>query len=253
MLGSDSTAKRPQRSRRRLLLWFGAVLFLGGAAILSIGLFSQVDDGSSGSAETTSGTAPVIRTHTAPTPTVTDEAPPSPTATPPRVQDTAYRMIIDRIDVDAPVYTYGLDENSVPVVPTGTDAADVVAWYDFSAQPGTGNNAVFAAHVTWFGKAVFWELEKLEIGDTVRLEAEDGTELVYTVEDNFLVDPSLAESLEVMSSTPTDTVTLITCGGSFVDTGDPVFGGEYSDRRVVRAQLESMEVVGTTEVHAGGS
>ena len=47
-------------------------------------------------------------------------------------------MIIERIGVNAPLAAYGLDANAVPIVPTGPDASYVVAWYDFSAQPGTG-------------------------------------------------------------------------------------------------------------------
>src|SRR5439155_18999711 len=74
-----------------------------------------------------------------PAPTV----PPAPPPPPPRpaplppLSDTQ-SMIIDRIGVNAPVAVYGLDENRVPVVPTGDYAGGVVAWYDFSARPGSG-------------------------------------------------------------------------------------------------------------------
>lgn len=223
--------------------------------MVAIGLFSYFEADSSAPQGIRQPSPPVAERPTAtprtatPTPT---EAPPSPTPTPPSVQEAAYRMTIERISVDAPVRTYGLDENAVPQVPTGDDAAEVVAWYDFSANPGIGSNAVFAGHVTWFGQAVFWKLEKLQIGDTIRLEAEDGTELVYAVSDIFLVDPEDPSSLQVMKPTPTDTITLITCGGTFVDTGDPVFGGDYTDRLVVQAELVSMNIVGVSEASAGG-
>ena len=154
-------------------------------------------------------------------------------------------MIIDSIGVDAPVETYGLDANAIPDVPTGPNAAEVIAWYDFSGEPGTGDNAVFSGHVTWFGQAVFWDLKKLEPGDTITLRGNDGTELVYSVSDSFLVDPSDPESVQVMGNMSEDVITLITCGGDFVDTGDPVFGGDYTSRRVVRASLVSVTAPST--------
>ena len=36
-----------------------------------------------------------------------------------------------------------------------------VGWYAFTAAPGSGDNAVFAAHVTWNGVAVFYNLSSL--------------------------------------------------------------------------------------------
>lgn len=235
---------------RRVLAGLGALVFLAGVAMVAIGLFSYFEADSSTSQSSTRPRSPLAETPTftprTVTPTPTD-APASPTPTPPSVLETAYRMIIEKIEVDAPVRVYGLDENAVPEVPTGDDAAQVVAWYDFSANPGTGSNAVFSGHVTWFGQAVFWDLKKLEPGDMIRLEAEDGTELVYAVSDSFLVDPADPESLKLMHGTDTDVITLITCDGDFVDTNDPIFGGEYTDRRVVRAELVSMNLVGVPE------
>jgi hypothetical protein len=90
-------------------------------------------------------------------------------------------MVIDKIGVDAPVETFGLDAELAPVVPTGDNAADVVAWYDFSAKPGTGSNVVFGGHVTWFGPAVFYDLPLLVAGDVVKLIGQDGTEVTYTI------------------------------------------------------------------------
>jgi len=83
-------------------------------------------------------------------------ASPTPTkpAEPP-LPESGYRMVIEKIGVNAPVDVYGLDANNVPEVPLGSDAAEVIAWYNFSAKPGTGSNAVFAGHVTWNGRAMF--------------------------------------------------------------------------------------------------
>jgi LPXTG-site transpeptidase (sortase) family protein len=157
-------------------------------------------------------------------------------------------MVIETIGVDAPVGVYGLDANSIPQVPL--NAAEV-AWYDFSAQPGTGGNAVFAGHVTWSGRAVFYSLNQLVAGDTVRLRGEDGTELLYTVSDSFLVDPDDPNALAVMGPASADMITIISCDGDFYYTGDPVFRGDYTNRRVVQATLTSKNLVSAGEASSG--
>jgi LPXTG-site transpeptidase (sortase) family protein len=147
-------------------------------------------------------------------------------------------MVIERLGLAAPVATYGLDENNIPIVPTGPYAGGVVAWYDFSARPGTGNNSVFAGHVTWNGPAVFYGLSNLGGGDLIRLRDDRGAEVVYQVTANDLLDT--ATTLETMYPNGRDFLTIVTCGGSFYSTGDPVFGGEYTARTVIRAELVSI-------------
>ena len=151
-----------------------------------------------------------------------------------------YRMVIEKIGVDAPVAPYGLDEQAVPVVPTGPDAQEVVAWYDFSSKPGTGSNAVFAGHVTWNGDAVFKNLDKLQEGDTIRLRDNEGAEVVYRVKSNVTVDPNDPKSVEVMYPTEKDEATLITCGGTYFENDDPVAGGDYTHRVIIKAELVSV-------------
>jgi LPXTG-site transpeptidase (sortase) family protein len=155
----------------------------------------------------------------------------------PPLREAAYRLVIERIGVNASVFTFGLDANRVPEVPVnGSD----VAWYSFSAPPGTGSNAVFAGHVTWGGNAVFYDLEELQVGDRINLRGDSGVELSYVVSDSFLVDPDDPNALSVMSPTDKDVITLITCGGSFYYTGDAVSNGDYTHRRIVRATFAGM-------------
>ena len=152
-------------------------------------------------------------------------------------------MVIDKLGVNAQVQTFGLDAQAVPEVPTGTNAAQIIAWYNFSAQPGTGSNAVFAGHVTWFGPAVFYSLTSLANGDVIKLVGNDGEEIVYEVNDIFQVDATDPDSLRVMSATDEDMITIITCDGVYTDTNDPIFGGEYSHRLVVRAARTDIAAV----------
>jgi LPXTG-site transpeptidase (sortase) family protein len=158
-----------------------------------------------------------------------------------------YNMVIEKIGVDAPVGVFGLDANGVPEVPYDRE---IVAWYDFSAEPGKGGNAVFAGHYTWRGDAVFRHLEDLQNGDRIVLRGEAGAQLVYQVFHSELIDQADAAAVSWMLPTDYDVITLITCGGDRRLTDDPVFGAEYDKRRVVRAALVRED--GSTSAQAGG-
>jgi LPXTG-site transpeptidase (sortase) family protein len=157
---------------------------------------------------------------------------------PPPLGDSGYNIVIDKLGVTAPVTMFGMDENLVPEVPyTATD----VAWYNFSARPGTRGNAIFAGHVTWNGPAVFYDLDQLAAGDHVKLTGHDGTQVVYQVTDVFQVDPNDPDSRKVMWPTNDDVITIITCSGKFFNTDDPVLGGDYTHRLIVRGDLISVD------------
>jgi LPXTG-site transpeptidase (sortase) family protein len=126
-----------------------------------------------------------------------------------------------------------MDDHNIPQIPrTGSD----VGWYRFSARPGQGGNVVFVGHINWDrAPAVFGSLDEVKRGDAIRLVANDGTEYVYEVSANFLVDPNDPKSLKVMAPTKTDTVTLITCGGKWTTDSSNPLGGSYDRRRIVQA------------------
>lgn len=251
-------APRPRRLAllQRLLIATGTASLIGALAIGAAITFS----GSGGEEEAppeqpallhwSDDPGPVYdRPIVTPRPTPMPTPSPAPAPGPPPFANSAFRMVIDSIGVDAPVNPYGLDANQVPEVPLN---ASEVAWYNWSAQPGTGSNSVFAGHVTWYGLGVFYSLNQLAAGDTIRLRGDDGTELVYTVSDSFMVDEDDPNALSVMAGTDHDMITIITCDGSFYYTGDPVFGGDYTSRRIVQASLTSANVVSTGETPAGG-
>ena len=238
-----------RRLRRRLILGLGVALFAAGATLLSIGLIDYFDDSSSAPEVTDALTSiddvpnlPVAIPYNNPQPTA-----PEPTPEPAAVT-VPLRLVIERLGVDAPVGVYQLDENGVPEVPVADDAGEVVAWYDFSSKPGGGSNAVFAAHVTWNrAPAVFSDLDNLQAGDVVRLVSDDGTEYTYEVFANFDVDPYDTESLKVMAPTETDTVTLITCGGTWIPDPSEQFGGDYTTRTIVQAKLMQSSVTAISD------
>ncbi len=225
---------------RKATLVLGGLAFFIGVTLIAVAGLSTFSGESEPDIELRDlGETPIVILGDTPTPTpspAADTGTPTPVPKPP-LDEGAYTMIIDKLGVNAQVDTYGLDTNAVPVVPTGPGAAEVVAWYNFSAEPGTGSNAVFAGHVTWFGPGVFFSLTSVTNGDEIRLVGPDGTELTYVVNDVFQVDAYDPESLQVMRATDEDVITIITCDGDFVDTGDPVYVGEYPYRLVVRAGL----------------
>src|SRR2546425_114913 len=87
---------------------------------------------------------------------------------------------------------------------------------------------------------VVYDLKDVQAGDSIILRGDSGTEIWYTVSDSFTVDPNDPNALSVMAPTPADVITLITCDGSFFYTGDPVFNGDYTQRRIVRAAFSRL-------------
>ena len=221
----------------------GAAAFVVGAVLFTVGVIGVIDDGDDSAVSVPpldDYTDLTLRVETPPTSAPETE---SPTQTPqptPALPEDGYRLVIEKLSIDGIVDTYGLDENAIPEVPTGPNAAQEIAWYDFASGPGAGSNAVFAGHNSWFGAGIFRQIGNLVPGDEIRLLSGDGTEMLYTITDVFSVDPEDPDSLQVMRATDKDVITLITCSGSFQDTGDPVFGGEFSDRTIVRASLTSV-------------
>ena len=213
----------------------------GVASLLALGVLGYALLPSGGEQEAALVVAsPSPQASATPAPTVAPAPPPAPPPPLPPPLSETQSMIIDRIGVNAPVVVYGLDENRVPIVPTGPGAGGIVAWYDFSARPGTGGNTVFAGHVTWNGAAVFYSLSTLGAGDQIRLVDDRGAQFVYQVVMNETMDANDPATLQTMYPADHDILTIVTCGGTFYRTGDPVFGGEYTSRTVIRAELVSI-------------
>jgi len=149
---------------------------------------------------------------------------PSPTTAPP------VRLLIPAIGVDAPVTVKGLRADAVMDVPDGPED---VAWYNFTARPGMGGNAVISGHLDYhnYGAAVFWRLKELREGDMVEVRLADGSVLRYRVSLKLSYDARTAPVPEIVGPTSKEVVTLITCGGTF-DSGSR----DYSNRLVVRAE-----------------
>lgn len=221
----------PLRWRQRRLL-LAAVLLVVSLVLLSAGLAGLLLAKESSPPVTHVGTLNPAR-NGLDTPTASPIATPLPSSAP------IARMIIEKIGIDAAVVTLGLDENNVPRVPTNPDE---VVWYDWSMRPGWGSNAVFSGHVDWTVNGVpvtgvFYDLRKVEVGDTIKVRLADNTEYQYKVIGNVAIAYDDPQALEVMGATPSEMITIITCGGTWVpERGNPI-GGNYTHRQIVRAEL----------------
>jgi LPXTG-site transpeptidase (sortase) family protein len=152
---------------------------------------------------------------------------PTPTAPPPAA--LSVRLVIPKIGIDAPVTVKGLDPSGAMQNPNGPED---VAWYDFTARPGQGGNAVFSGHLDYhdYGPAVFARLREMTAGDLVEVRLEDGTVHRYVVTISVLYPAESAPSQEIVGPTGREMVTMVTCGGTW--QGRPQ---GYSHRLVVRA------------------
>lgn len=215
--------------QRRLLL--AAVLLVASVVLLTTGMAGLLLAKESKPAVVYRGTLDLPRNGL-------DTATATPIPTPAPSSAPVVRMIIEKIGIDAPVITMGLDENHVPRVP---DNPNDIVWYDFSTPPGWGSNAVFSGHVDWTVNGVpvtgvFYDLRKVEVGDIIKVRLEDNTEYQYRVIGNVAMPYDDPKALEVMGATPTEMLTIITCGGTWVPQwGNPI-GGNYTHRQIVRAE-----------------
>lgn len=109
-----------------------------------------------------------------------------------------------------------------------------VAWYDFSARPGSGGNVVMSGHLDFYnyGDAVFARLGQLRVGDTIEITLQNGSRYMYRVVSSRSYRASNVPLNELLAATPTETLTLITCDGEWNSRAR-----EYTDRLIVRAQL----------------
>lgn len=150
-----------------------------------------------------------------------------------RLSDVARRpttLRIAALGVRAPVVAMGMDAAGELDVPR--DAA-TVAWYRTGSAPGAAGSSVLAAHVDYNGeRGVFFALDRLRPGDTVRMAFDDGTSTTFDVVSRRRYRKAALPVRELFSRNGPPVLTLITCGGAFNPST-----GHYEDNTVVQATL----------------
>ena len=139
-------------------------------------------------------------------------------------------IAIPRFGVEAPIVVLGIDSNGAMETPSGPWEA---AWYDFTARPGSGGNAVFSGHVDALytgdpGPAVFFHLKDLEQGNRIEVRLTDGSVYRYAVASTWAVHEDTSDLAPIVGRTNSEVITLITCGGDV--------GTQYNQRLVLRAE-----------------
>jgi LPXTG-site transpeptidase (sortase) family protein len=207
------------------LIGVGSVMIIAAVTLMALVATDVIDNGRNGNSdlETITGFGEPIKTPTpGPPPTPTNQFPPGSTA-------PVARLRIPSVEIDAPVVVRGLDSDGKMLTP---DTSYDTAWYDFSARPGSEGNAVFSGHVDYVnvGPAVFWDLKDLNEGDIIEVEMEDGARYTYAVNTKIQYDASTAPVDAIVGYTPEQTITLITCSGTFSSASH-----QYDKRLVVTA------------------
>jgi sortase A len=128
--------------------------------------------------------------------------------------DQAVRLQVPRLKVDAPV----VQGDGWEQLKKG------VGQHIGSANPGQGGNVVLTAHNDVYGE-LFRYLDQLQPGDNIIVYTQQ-RQYLYVVERTVIVEPT---AVEVMASTGSPTVTLISCYPYLVD----------SQRIVVFARLQN--------------
>jgi len=136
------------------------------------------------------------------------------TAPPTPGLQTARRIEIPRIQVDA------------PIVPGDTyeDLMMGVGQHAGSTDPGQPGNLVLSAHNDIYGE-IFRELDKLEPGDEVLVHTDQGP-YRYVVNTVEIVAPT---RVDVMAPTDYGRLTLITCYPYLLDTHRVVVVADLAD------------------------
>jgi hypothetical protein len=138
---------------------------------------------------------------------------------------------IETIALDATIEQQQI-ENGVMQNPSGPF---VVAWYKETGRLGElDNNVVLAGHLDYWdvGPAIFYDLWKLEDGNKIEVSGKNGAVYVFTVDwvKAYKLDELDSTAIqEIIGPTPNESLTLITCGGTF-----DYDSGEYEERIIVR-------------------
>lgn len=184
----------------RLSLWLGLILFLSLSAC--------------------SG---AIKIERIPTPTPI----PSPTQAPVASgAGTPRRIVVDKINLDAPVVEMGWSAQGegAQAVSVWNVPENEAGWHINSAQPGQNSNVVISGHNNSTGGHVFGQLEALEVGDQINLWTAAGTAYTYQISETQIVRAFAAsqETLDYLQAvtqpTAAEQLTLITCWPGWSNT-----------------------------------
>ena len=139
------------------------------------------------------------------------------------------RLLILAISVNTAVETVDLDSQGR----IGSQSVPAnVGWYRSGVAPGDAGDALLDGHLDWTnGPAVFWELGKLRVGDSIEVDRADGSQVRFVVDSTSVVPYNASEDA-LFTATGPPTMSLITCTGVWDQQR-----GTYLQRLLVHASL----------------
>ncbi|MBB2909405.1 hypothetical protein FHS43_000651 [Streptosporangium becharense] len=162
--------------------------------------------------------------------------PPQPSipAAPAMQPSTPVRLVIERLGVNAPIRSVGLDkQGAIEVPPIGNP--NLVGWYRSGPTAGEAGPSIMLGHKdTRSGSAVFSRLHEIRNGDVIEVHRKDGVIAVFTVGGLEQAEKSVFPTQRVYGEAPNPQLHLITCGGTY-DRGS----GHYTDNVIVYATMTS--------------
>ena len=146
-------------------------------------------------------------------------------------ESSPQRLQIPKLNIDTTFSaSLGLNEQKEIEVP---EEYDQVGWYKFGPTPGEIGPAVILGHVDSVdGPAVFYSLGKLEAGDRIYVDREDGSTAEFEVTSLQRVSQDNFPTEEVYGKIDYAGLRLITCSGKY----DKVTK-RYSNNLIVYAKL----------------
>lgn len=148
-----------------------------------------------------------------------------------QVTVTPIQLRIPAINVDAPINPQGLTENGEMEVP---DDGETIGWYEPGTKPGGMGNAVLVGHVDdYTGPAIFFNLKKLEVGDEILVDGENGETLTFVVRDKQAYPYDNAPIRQIFGPSSKKQLNLITCTGLYNRSTN-----NHEERLVVYTELK---------------
>jgi len=123
------------------------------------------------------------------------------------------RLKIPALNIDTTFVELGIQGNDEIEIPKGYNE---VGWYKHGPTPGELGPAVVLGHVdSYSGPAVFFYLGRLDPGDTIWIEREDGTTAIFRVDKLERYPQSNFPTSLVYGDINHAGLRLITCSGSY--------------------------------------
>jgi len=148
-------------------------------------------------------------------------------------KDSAARLIIPAIGVDAPIERVGQDAQGRMEVPT-INQWNGVGWYQNGTVPGAQGSAVIDGHLdtTTGAPAVFWKLSALHVGDLVTVKDKTGHKVRFRVFklQSYVLDQAPLD--QIFTKNDGTYLNLITCAGSWDYSQN-----QFNQRLVVFTQM----------------